>query len=296
LSIRSTIDVEYEIIIVDDGSDKPLTLDGEKIVRHDHNKGVGAAFDTGVKEAMFDNLFLMGCDIRFDKNQWASQMIKEIEANPTAFTCTSCVALRADRMDIRERRNHNVVTGATILLFHDHQSNVSKNGSFKEIIEAQWLKRLKDRNVDSFEIPCILGAFYGVSKTWYEWVDGFALHRYWGTLEPYISLKSWMFGGSCRVAPRIETGHIFKSSGTHGTTQHALIYNKLLVANLLFKNSAMLVNFIGKRHTVELAENLYKENRVAIEAKKREYADKIVVNAERVCDMLKIDKRNYRET
>ena len=104
--IKETIDVEpYEIIVVDDFSDIPLVdIEGVIRIRHVKNMGVGAAFDTGVLFAESENIFLMGSDIRFVKNQWASQMIQEIEYYPSAFTCTSCVALTAEELDINKRR------------------------------------------------------------------------------------------------------------------------------------------------------------------------------------------------
>ena len=51
-SIKLTIDIEnYEIIVIDDGSDKPIS--GIEIGNHVYckiqNQGVGAAFDTGMK-------------------------------------------------------------------------------------------------------------------------------------------------------------------------------------------------------------------------------------------------------
>jgi len=279
-SIKETIDVEpYEIIVVDDFSDEPLQeIEDVIIIRHTQNSGVGAAFDTGVQIAKSDNLFLMGSDIRFVKNQWTSQIVQEIENYPTAFTCTSCVALTARNLNIEERRKINVVNGATILMFHDQKSNPKKDENFRGIIEAQWLKHLWNRNIDSFEIPCILGAAYGVKKSWYQYVDGWSLHRKWGTLEPYISLKSWLFGGSCRTAPRIETGHIFKEVGTHGTSQEILLYNKMMIATLLFDDYERLIHFLGTNPTVEKAKELYKANLEIIINKKEEYKKKIVYN------------------
>jgi len=277
-SIKNTIDVEnYEIIVVDDCSDKPLeNIENVTILKHTINKGVGAAFDTGVKFAKSENIFLMGSDIRFTKNKWASQIITEIEKYPKAFTCTSCVALSAKELDIEKRRLVNVVNGATILMFHDKKTNPKKSETYRNIIEAQWLPRIKDRDIDSFEIPCILGAAYGVKKEWYNYVDGWAGHKKWGTLEPYISLKSWLFGGSCRVAPRIETGHIFKQHGTHGTSQPILFYNKMLVATLILDDYQRLINFLGTNNTIEEAKKIYNENLYFILEKKKEYKNKIV--------------------
>lgn len=279
-SIKNSIDIEdYEIIIVDDFSDQPLqNIDDVIVVRHPENLGVGVAFDTGVKISKSENLFLMGSDIRFIPNKWASQIIKEIEDYPKAFTCTSCVALSAEKLDINERRLINVVNGATILMFHDKKTNPKQSDTFKGIIEAQWLKHLKNRNIDSFEIPCILGAAYGVKKSWYEYVDGWSLHKKWGTLEPYISLKSWLFGGSCRTAPKIETGHIFKTVGTHGTPQEKLFYNKMMVATVLFDDYERLIHFLGTNTTIENAREMYNNNLDSILKKKEEYKKKIVYN------------------
>ena len=110
-SIRNTIDVDdYEIIVVDDCSDIPLKeINNVTILRHNVNKGVGASFDTGVKIAKSENLFIIGSDIRFIKNKWASQIINEINNYPSSFTCTSCIAISAKNMNIEERRLVNVV-------------------------------------------------------------------------------------------------------------------------------------------------------------------------------------------
>lgn len=279
-SIRDTIDItDYEIIVVDDFSDTPLEqIDNVKIYRHDENLGVGAAFDTGVKNSLSDNLFLMGSDIRFIENKWTTQIIDEIEKYPTAFTCTSCVALDAEHLDINERRLVNTVNGATILIFHDKKTNPVKDESFRGILEAQWLPHLKNRDVDSFEIPCILGAAYGVKKSWYNYIDGWTGHKKWGTLEPMISLKSWFFGGSCRTAPRIETGHIFKTKGTHGTPQEKLFYNKLLVATLLFDDYERIINFLGDNPTIKNARAMYVDNIDFIMKKREEYKNKIIID------------------
>jgi glycosyltransferase involved in cell wall biosynthesis len=290
--IKSTIDFnDFEIIVIDDYSEIPLSLNGIKVVRHTVNKGVGAAFDTGVKHACSENLMLIGSDIRFIKNGWSSLLLHEIENHPKSFTCTSCVALNAEEKDILKRRNVNTGIGATILFFHDHKSNPAKPKSFKGILEAKWLPKTNNRDVDSYEIPCILGAAYGVKKSWYEYCDGFALHRKWGTLEPYISFKSWLFGGSCRVAPRIELGHIFKKAGTHGTQQDILIYNKLMVSRLFFDDFKRLHDFLGMNSIVARGFELYNETLPDILQKQKEYQSKTTMSIQSFAERFGIDYR-----
>ena len=308
-SLTSTIDIpEYEIIVVDDCSDVPLELQGVTVIRHTENIGVGAAFDTGVTRALYDNLILMGCDIRFLKNNWASKMIAEIESNENAMICSSTVAISLDELIItdnyisafeRERRRFKY-NGARILFRQSNKDMPDMPDDFRTILNAQWLDRQiyslfasetdnkgfkehlkRVNNIDykeneSYEVPCILGAFYGVRKRWYQYIDGFWGHKQWGTLEPYISLKSWMFGGNCLTAPHIETAHIFKENGTHDTPFASIIYNKLLVANLLFYKyeREMLINHLPSHDYVDKAKNMIKINNKEIQKKRMEYVIK----------------------
>lgn len=249
-SIRSTIDVDYEIIIVDDFSDVPLAIDAPdvKVVRQRSNEGVGRAFDRGVALATSEQLFLMGCDVRFIANNWASLMCREILDHPSSLICTSVVHLSEGMPELTFElsRQNFVYNGATILMAWGKEE--------WNILKAEWYPResrmmKKDNELatrmlapygvvpsmtESYEVACILGAAYGVTKSWYNHIDGWWGHRKWGTLEPYISLKCWLFGGSCLTAPHIETGHIFKSQGAHGTGYKYIAYNSMLTAWLLF--------------------------------------------------------------
>jgi len=81
---------------------------------------------------------------------------------------------------------------------------------------------------------------------WYRHIRGFKGHRYWGTLEPFISMKSILAGGSCKIASDIETAHIFKSRPSHSTKPHDLVYNKMLAAKVLFSDpvAEKFINFL----------------------------------------------------
>jgi len=292
-SVKQTVDVTYEIICVDDCSSPPIKIDGVKMLRHDTHKGVGQAFDTGVAEAKSDNLFLMGSDIRFLPNNWASESIAEADKHPKAITCTTCIGINKDDMDIESRRNRSRRNGARILMFHDHKAHPKKPTNFRNILECQWLSVYKGESKASFEVPSVLGAAYVMKKEWYEYIDGWKLHRSWGTLEPMISLKSWLFGGSCRTAPSIDTAHIFKSHGTHRTQNHHLVYNKMLVATLLFDehNSQRLIQFLGENPQVAAGKRMFEEVEDEVMKKKLEYKEKIVVDVSEWCKAWNLDFR-----
>jgi glycosyltransferase involved in cell wall biosynthesis len=295
--VKNTIDVSnFEIIVVDDCSKEPLNpISNVKIIRNSDNFGVGTSFDNGVAIAKYENIILMACDIRIIQKNWASQMVEELNKYPKSLVCTSCINLNREKpenMDIENRKKISVVNGATILIFHDHKTNPRMTISFRGLIEASWLPSLKNRNVPSFEIPCILGAFYGVKKDWYNYIDGFYGHRKWGSLEPIISIKSWIFGGSCRTAPKIEVGHIFKKAGIHGTSQDTLIYNKMLAATLLFPDYGRLIAFLGSNPIVERARKMYQANLPVILKKREEYQKKTVFSMEQFVKKWNVDYRH----
>jgi hypothetical protein len=287
--LRNTIHISpYEIIVVDDHSKHSLNIPDVKVIRHEYNKGVGQSFDTGVENAIYENIFLMACDMRFIDNGWADILLQEIIDYPKAITCTACIGLNRGNMDISIRRNISRVAGATILIFHDQKSNPKKKANFRGLVEAKWLPY---KQGDSYEVPCILGACYGVNKEWYQYIDGFWGHMLWSNLEPYISMKSYLFGGSCRVATAAETGHIFKLDGIHGTSQEAMLYNKMLISMLLFDDHSRLISFLGNDRHVKRAKEMVQANILPIAKKKLEYQSKICFTMDQFVEKFNLDYR-----
>lgn len=292
--IRETADLtDYEIIIVDDHSGRKIDMPGAKIVRHAQNHGVGRAFDTGAHYAKSDNLIIMGSDIRFIANNWMSKLVAATEANPKSLICTSCVALNESKpqgMDIEYRRGINMRSGASLLARY----NASKKpGKVKHmsILAAQWLP-LDRKQKGVIEVPVILGAIYGVKKEWYQYIDGFAGHRVWGTLEPLISIKSYMFGGNCLCHKDVETGHIFRVKSTHGVTQENVYYNKLWAAMILFDNPLRdrLISALPNNRHVEAAKKLIDKQRAT--NKHNEYKAKAVLSGAKTLERMKASYKN----
>jgi hypothetical protein len=232
---------------------------------------------------------------RYIANSWASKLVKEINDHPESLICTACVGMNQEKpenLDFEKRRLRLRCYGATILMFHDKKSNPRKEELFRGIIEARWYPLNKQSQDKCYELPCILGACYGVKKSWYQYIDGFWGHRQWGSLEPYLSLKSWLFGGNCLVAPHIETAHIFKKEGGHGITQQNLIYNKIMIAMLLLDDSQRYIDFLGDNSILRKAKQMIEGNKLAILAKREEYKSKIVLDIKNFAKRFNIDLRD----
>ena len=285
--LHQTIKIaEYEVILVNDGS-KHTIPDGypnTRIINHESNKGVGAAFDTGVAAAKYDNIIMSACDIRFLDNSWAIKLLQAIEKEPKALVCSTMVGLNQmdearGSMDMEARQHTNRYCGATMLIFHGKHNNKNKPKTFRSIIDAKWLyEKNHPEGEELTEIPCILGAVYAIKKGWYNHIDGFHGHIHWGTLEPLISIKSWLFGGKCLLHREAVTGHIFKIAGTHGTPQRSIAHNKLWTSYVLFnvEDRRKLWNWLPDRADYREARNRF--DFVHAEHKRKEYLDKTVID------------------
>lgn len=312
--LYDTIDIkDYEVIIVDDGSDKPLRIPGPRIIRHLKNLGVGAAFDTGVSAARGEYIFLMGCDILFEANNWASNMVAAVNEHPNSLVCSSVVGywLGEEKKSFEEARVKSSqfsvkfwiddYWGAFLRLRNKDPNNPSKGCT---IIDSLWTRRtMHNDNGDHpnfwgmVEIPCILGAFYGTTKKWYQHLDGFWGHKKWGSLEAYISLKSHLFGGRCYVTSDVITGHYFKADGTHKTPIEHVHYNKLLIAWLLFNDEdrEKLLSWYSttdnelKKELLIKANRMIEENKAEILEKREEYRKKTVFPMDKIVKKFKIN-------
>lgn len=230
-SIYDTIDVfDFEVVVVNDGSSDPLPKDyklppNAKHIDHFVNIGVGQAFDTGVRVAQSENIILVGADIRFFDNGWASRMLKVINKHQKAFVCATCVSHATG-----EKRY-----GADVA-FYTTQKNLTKqhprfhDETYRAIMEGKWRPRT-GRGV--YPIPSLMGTFYGVKKDWYNHVRGFELHYKWGVLEPYVSLKTWRMGGEILIDTDNSAMHIWRKPSRE-TDLNALSYNQQMISRVVF--------------------------------------------------------------
>jgi len=267
-SLYETIDIDnFEVIVVNDGSGNGFELPDDyrkpnmRYISHFVNNGVGQAFDTGVNIAKSDNLILMGADIRFEKNGWAERMLRVIDKHPKGIIATKCGSTKMDRFHC----------GADLIFLienkdisvHHPRKNIP---DYRSVLEGKW-RNQTDRGV--YQVPCLMGAFYGTTKAWYNKVRGFELHYKWGSLESYISLKTWIMGGEILVDSENITYHIFNRRPQRQALWDVLIYNQTLVSSVVFGNYGIkYVNYLseGDRHAYQRGTDMYMEKIEAVNA------------------------------
>lgn len=88
ISAREKHLFELEIIIVDDGSKHPISIDPEpriKVIRHKTNTGAGAARNTGVQHSNGDYIAFLDSDDTWTENKLAQQVEKLDASEPDIF-------------------------------------------------------------------------------------------------------------------------------------------------------------------------------------------------------------------
>jgi len=278
----------FDIILVSDGSEVPIELDKYaglvKHIKKPYREGVGAAFDTGAEHVTTPHMIIMGSDIRFRDHGCVDKMVHLLNKrrHSKSIICTTNLGINQSAGKTIHSEGLLKRYGARILFLMLAEDLPPKGRSmgqlkddkavsnYRNILECKWLSKSAKPLAN---IPAVLGAFYGVRTSWYRYIDGFQGHRYWGTLEPFISLKSWFAGGDCRITTDIETGHLFKARGSHLTQGHDLLYNKMMMAMVLFERplADMFINYLGFNEDVKLAKMLIAENESRIEELRKSF-------------------------
>jgi len=223
------------IIIVDDSNnldESPFKSFGDVSIFHNaERRGVGYSLDFAVKQAKTDIVFILGCDVRFSVG-WFDRFYSVVRSHPTSIVNSVCAGLAPDRRYLTGKENHYY---AAHILFHVTEKNNRKPAlPFREYLEGKWNNWPRQRRLDCNieQVGCLMGAFYGCHRDWFLKIRGFEGHKTWGTLEPLLSLRSYVAGGDCIIDGKTVVGHIFKAASSKKPIRD-LIYNKLLVASTL---------------------------------------------------------------
>ncbi len=165
----------FEIIIIDDGSTegvpKRIVEDNTnvKVISNGVNRGVGYSFDRGVSQSRGEILLLIGADIRVEEETWLTNVLSTAINNPDSITASVCKGLEEDAHMLRDDRTLRY--GAD-LLFTVPKGKLPK-GIKADILQGHWTSG--KRAEGTYEIPCLMGAAYVITREQYSKIGGWSL-------------------------------------------------------------------------------------------------------------------------
>jgi glycosyltransferase involved in cell wall biosynthesis len=260
-SIFSTASSDLlDIIAIDDASkdqyDDLADLPNVKYYRNSKRKGVQASKNQGVQLSETPYILLIDAHMRFKNDNWLEKILNNLESEPNTVFGTVCVELTSDDEKITETQSRGY--GATLTLL-----DKSKSGDTpKEIIAPKWMNRSRWMESPNNELPCVLGACYAFSREFFLKIKGLEGLKMWGSTEAYLSMKTWMAGGKCKLLEDIEVGHKFRSKAPYDTNDYFRIYNKLFICKTLFDQELekIMLGYIPQTPHLKLAEILLEKN------------------------------------
>jgi GT2 family glycosyltransferase len=236
-SIRETAGDVPEIVLVDDCSGSPLAGDWRfkgipnlKLISNRHRCGCGPSRHIGVLNASGDWCLLTDSHMRFDPTWWAAWQRAVSAMNMDTIYCATCLGLDRDHMDV----NAPVAeySGATINWHGPDRQDPRK----MQTLEVVWLP--KEQWPDHMaECASLMGAGYFISRDWFLHLGACCHLRSWGQDELFLSLKSWLSGGSVRMLRTVRIGHKFPVKGElkwFNLPPGHVARNKILAAHTLF--------------------------------------------------------------
>lgn len=268
-SIYETADKSlFNIIAIDDGSKDTYNLSmypEVKYVKNHQRIGVDASRQIGIEMAETPYVFVVDSHMRFKNDNWLLKIIDCLDRESNTLWCTTCVGLGYGSMDMA--KNKGLYYGADMLLI---DAKADPNRVSRECIEPKWAS--KKEGIE-YEVACILGANYGIDKKWFMHIRGLKGLRMWGSSEPFLSMKSWLAGGKCKIRTDIEIGHKFRDNAPYVTPIAPLYANKMYICKSIFPNELgdRIINCLPKNVNFKMAQEIIEKDKDKIEEDRKYY-------------------------
>lgn len=233
-SIRDTVGMSVDIIAIDDdcddGFDYAGSLRGLNVtyVRNSYRLGASLSKERGAQLAKTPYFILLDAHMRFYDSEWAEYIVRELDANPHRLLCCKSICLQKD-----EEGNVSV-----------HPKSYSPQGAYLSFCSNKYVPAIDWNGYTEClptcaenQIPCVLGAGYITSKSYWNKIHGLQGLLHYGCEEAYISIKAWKEGGGCYLLPKLTIGHIYRKKFPYPVYSFQCIYNNLIISELLFPTS-----------------------------------------------------------
>ena len=108
----------------------------------------------------------------------------------------------------------------------------------------------------------------------------------WGGSELFMSLKTWMAGGSCKITNNIQIGHKFRSNSPYSTNLWNIYYNKLYMCETLFPSGLkeVLIKQLPRNINFKRALREIEKDELLIKKEKEYYKEVFTRDIKSICD------------
>lgn len=221
-----------EIMLIDDASSdgfdyrRVAKIFGTSYYRHNKRLGVAESRNEGINLSNTEYFILLDAHMRVFQNDWISIVLDAIKNNNNSIICCQTIPINKNGVPIE---NFELNYGAYIDMVD---------------LSVKWNKVDFYPQNDRSIIPCVLGASYVSSKSFWNKIKGTKGLKSYGYDEQLISLKSWLAGGNCILVKNVLFGHIYRNVNNLPYPQNNwdFMYNKIYISKLLFNSELFFFN------------------------------------------------------
>jgi len=221
---------EREILVVDDGSSRPIAgVPGDvTIIRHETPLGVSRARRRGCALAVGEVLVCLDAHMTF-AHDWLDRMLAHVDSG--ALLCapfrdyerSTCYCFGADFEWCGQR---------------DYRGQRSPGFRFRH--------RVTSPGTGAPDVPMAIGACYMLRRSTYEALGGFSpLFGIWGGSEQDVSARAWLAGFGVKCVTDAGVGHLSRPAFPYTVRFDDVEFNQLMSIRTVFEaqTSTLLESF-----------------------------------------------------
>jgi glycosyltransferase involved in cell wall biosynthesis len=209
-----------EIVVVDDKSATPVSLDRPDtlVVRHDAPVGVTQSRRRGASVASGDVLVWLDAHMSFAPD-WLDHMLAHVDSG--ALLCAAWWDYELTKP---------LCWGADFLW------RAERNYSLAHCPGFDFRHRVQFPGEGAIEVPMVIGACYMMLRESYERIGGFSpFFRTWGKDEQDISARAWMAGLGVKCVTGARVGHLSRSKFPYPVHFEEIEFNQLAMVRSVFE-------------------------------------------------------------
>ena len=218
--LQTSMRYRIEIVIVDDGSLVPLTLERPEVVIIRNNEPIGSARSrrTGATFANGEVLVFLDPHMSFAPD-WLDRMLAHVASG--ALLCAAWWDWELTKP---------VCWGAEFFWCgkRDYQAGLTPGFAFRHITQFP--------GDGAVEVPMVIGACYMMLRESYEKIGGFSpFFRTWGRLEQDISSRAWIMGLGVKCVTGASVGHFSRPKFPYPVKWEDIEFNQVATVRTVFQ-------------------------------------------------------------
>lgn len=197
-----------EIIVIDDNSDEPIKYENKLVKIFRNSKREGLIRSRNLATTLSKNEYVISIDAHCKvSDNWATDLAEAVDDYRT-ITVPTTTGLNVDTWTQNSSVSHRIGIKWDLDFY------------WRDVIETDFT-------------PMICGHCFCFTREWFLESGGFDTEMdKWGGENLELSIKTWLCGGSIKIAKKSRVAHYFKSKWTYEMDGKTLLRNKARVAEV----------------------------------------------------------------